>query len=53
MSFLLLRGKMYHCAGCSLTVPTEYEGGPMLTQIGDMNVYEQTALVSGVVNLNL
>ncbi len=41
MSFLLLRDKMYHCTGCDSAVPTEYEGGPMLTQVGATHVLIQ------------
>ncbi len=44
MSFLLLRGKMYHCTDCDLVVPTEYEGGPMLTQVGITHVLIQMQL---------
>lgn len=44
MSWLNVRGKLYHCIKCAETVMVEYEGGACLTQIGDNRVYEQMAL---------
>ncbi|MBE7547032.1 MAG: hypothetical protein HS127_07860 [Planctomycetia bacterium] len=44
MSWLNIRGKMYHCLKCSEIVKVEYKGGACLTQIGDNRLYEQTAL---------
>ncbi|WP_347275453.1 hypothetical protein [Candidatus Kuenenia sp.] len=44
MSWLNIRGNMYHCLKCSEIVKVEYEGGACLTQIGDNRIYKQTAL---------
>ncbi|KXK32965.1 MAG: hypothetical protein UZ01_00387 [Candidatus Brocadia sinica] len=44
MSWLNIRGKIYHCLKCPEIIKVEYEGGACLTQIGDDRVYEQMAL---------
>ncbi|WKZ16287.1 MAG: hypothetical protein QY317_03070 [Candidatus Jettenia caeni] len=44
MSWLNIRGKIYHCLKCPESITIEYEGGARLTQIGDNRVYEQMAL---------
>lgn len=41
MSFLFLRGKMYHCIKCGTSLVVEYKGGAYDTQIGDASVFEQ------------
>ncbi|MBE7549239.1 MAG: hypothetical protein HS127_19605 [Planctomycetia bacterium] len=50
MSWLNIRGKMYHCLKCSEIVKVEYKGGACLTQIGDNRLYEQTALTKDTAN---
>lgn len=35
MSFMVIRGKAYHCNTCEKEVKVEYQGGAQLTQIGD------------------
>ena len=44
MSFLMIRGKIYHCNKCGAIEKVEYEGGPRLTQIGDFSVIIQKEL---------
>ena len=44
MSWLNIRGKIYHCLKCPEIIKVEYEGGACLTQIGDDRGYEQMAL---------
>ena len=44
MSWLLIRGKMLHCEECGAQQAIEYEEGPLLTQIGDLNVLKQMEL---------
>lgn len=44
MSFLLIRGEMFHCTNCRRMFTVDFEGGPQATQIGDFNVYEQIEL---------
>lgn len=41
MSFLNIRGEKIYCKECGECVTIEYEGGPQMTHIGDMEVYEQ------------
>ncbi|MCR4693175.1 MAG: hypothetical protein K5664_04770 [Firmicutes bacterium] len=41
MSFLNIRGEKIYCEKCGECITIEYEGGPQMTQIGDMEVYEQ------------
>ena len=43
MSWLNIRGKIYHCLKCTEIITVKYEGGACLTQIGDNRIYEQTA----------
>jgi hypothetical protein len=35
---------MFHCEKCGKSLPIEFEGGPRQTQIGDVNVIQQTSL---------
>lgn len=44
MSWLNIRGKIYHCLKCPENITVKYEGCARLTQIGDNRVYEQMAL---------
>lgn len=44
MSFLMIRGKIYHCNQCGAFEKIEYEGGPQLTQVGDFGVMIQKEL---------
>ncbi len=44
MSFLFLRGEMFYCTECCLSMSLDFIGGARLTQIGDFNVYEQIEL---------
>lgn len=44
MSFLFLRGEMFHCTECCLSLSLDFVGGARLTQIGDFNVYVQIEL---------
>lgn len=41
MSFLNIRGEMFHCKQCEKVITSEFAGAPTLTQIGDFNVYQQ------------
>ena len=41
MSFLTVRGKIFVCYECAHRVIVEYEGGALLTQIGDFEVMRQ------------
>jgi len=41
MSFLNVAGKIYYCFQCKSTTRVCFAGGPQLTQIGDLNVFEQ------------
>jgi hypothetical protein len=41
MSFLLVTGKIFSCDLCKKVIQVEYEMGPSLTQIGDMNIIQQ------------
>lgn len=41
MSFLNVAGKIYYCFQCKSTTRICFEGGPQLTQIGDLNIFEQ------------
>ena len=42
MSFLLVAGKIFVCQKCQKLITIEYEGGALLTQIGDENVMQQS-----------
>lgn len=44
MSWLNIRGKIYHCTECNNEIKVEYEGGACPTLIGDMNVIQQISL---------
>lgn len=44
LSWLNIKGKIYHCAKCGTTIKVGYECGAYPTQIGDMNVFQQIAL---------
>lgn len=44
MSFLQIKGKVYHCSTCGHFLKVEYQGGSKYTQIGDMNVLNQMQL---------
>lgn len=41
MSFLYIRGEKFHCKQCEKVITSEFVGAPILTQIGDLNVYQQ------------
>lgn len=41
MSFMLVAGKIFRCTECQKAVQVEYEGGALVTQIGDMAVSRQ------------
>jgi len=41
MSFLLVTGKIFLCQNCEAKIQIEYEGGAILTQVGDKNVSQQ------------
>jgi len=36
----MVKGKIYHCLKCNGTVVVEYDGGAMLTQVGENNIYQ-------------
>lgn len=44
MSWLNIRGKVYHCLRCPEIITVEYEGDACMTQIGDNRVHAQMAL---------
>jgi hypothetical protein len=44
MSFLYIKGKVYHCDTCGNSLKVEYQGGSKYTQIGDMNIIDQMEL---------
>jgi hypothetical protein len=39
MSFLFVKGIIYHCLQCGSSLQVEYEGGPMFTQVGEGGVF--------------
>jgi len=44
ISYLSVRGKMFHCRSCGSSFVREFVGGAQLSQIGDENVYKQISL---------
>jgi|GEM_PF-6304967 len=44
MSFMMVCGKIFICAKCRRHIKISYRGGPMITQIGDINVAWQLTL---------
>lgn len=44
MSFMLLKGMVYHCEDCGKTLAIPFAGGPKDMQIGDFNCYNQYEL---------
>lgn len=45
MSWMLVVGKVYHCAECGSSLQVEYEGGAVMTQVSDMVIEEQSGLL--------
>lgn len=41
MSFMIVSGKTFICQICENSLRVEYEGGPLMTQIGDFEVMQQ------------